>query len=241
MPWCPVCKNEYRDGFTTCSECKVPLVDSLDDIVDESEVIVGNDPSGDYDINTVIDTESYDTDLSNDEYDPPITEEEIYEKIVYAKKVASYQTKKAKYEDVKSSAVVFLGVGGAGTIVGILRIIEAVSNNKSLFSSIAGLVLFVAFLVYGLYAMKKANSLKDEAAKEEAKVDEIKKWLSSNLDKATITAVDSSDSIEENYFSRIALIKTKITTDNSIDVTEIDEIYLDQLIDEYYNELFGEN
>ena len=29
MPWCPVCKNEYREGFTTCAECKVPLVSDL--------------------------------------------------------------------------------------------------------------------------------------------------------------------------------------------------------------------
>lgn len=32
MPWCPVCKNEYREGFTTCAECKVDLVESLEDV-----------------------------------------------------------------------------------------------------------------------------------------------------------------------------------------------------------------
>ncbi len=30
MAFCPVCKNEYRPGFTTCSDCKVALVDSLE-------------------------------------------------------------------------------------------------------------------------------------------------------------------------------------------------------------------
>ena len=29
MPWCPVCKNEYREGIAECAECKVPLVDDL--------------------------------------------------------------------------------------------------------------------------------------------------------------------------------------------------------------------
>ncbi len=29
MPWCPVCKNEYREGITECAECKVPLVNDL--------------------------------------------------------------------------------------------------------------------------------------------------------------------------------------------------------------------
>lgn len=29
MPWCPKCKAEYREGFTECSSCHVPLVDEL--------------------------------------------------------------------------------------------------------------------------------------------------------------------------------------------------------------------
>jgi hypothetical protein len=27
--FCPNCKCEYRDGFTTCSDCNLPLVDEL--------------------------------------------------------------------------------------------------------------------------------------------------------------------------------------------------------------------
>ncbi len=30
MPWCPKCRNEYREGFTVCADCKVPLVETLD-------------------------------------------------------------------------------------------------------------------------------------------------------------------------------------------------------------------
>ena len=29
MPWCPHCKEEYRDGFTVCAECGEKLVDEL--------------------------------------------------------------------------------------------------------------------------------------------------------------------------------------------------------------------
>lgn len=32
MPWCPVCKNEYKEGYTICADCKVPLVESLTDM-----------------------------------------------------------------------------------------------------------------------------------------------------------------------------------------------------------------
>jgi len=27
MPWCPKCGSEYREGFTECAECHIPLVD----------------------------------------------------------------------------------------------------------------------------------------------------------------------------------------------------------------------
>ena len=33
MPWCPVCKNEYRQGVEVCAACKVPLVESLEEEV----------------------------------------------------------------------------------------------------------------------------------------------------------------------------------------------------------------
>jgi hypothetical protein len=29
--WCPACRSEYRDGFTTCSDCGSPLVAKLSD------------------------------------------------------------------------------------------------------------------------------------------------------------------------------------------------------------------
>ena len=31
MPWCPVCKNEYREGIAHCVDCNVALVESLDE------------------------------------------------------------------------------------------------------------------------------------------------------------------------------------------------------------------
>ena len=27
--FCPICRDEYREGFTECAECKVPLVETL--------------------------------------------------------------------------------------------------------------------------------------------------------------------------------------------------------------------
>lgn len=30
MPWCPICRTEYRRGFEQCSDCRVPLVEELE-------------------------------------------------------------------------------------------------------------------------------------------------------------------------------------------------------------------
>lgn len=30
MPWCPLCKAEYREGFAWCSDCEAELADELD-------------------------------------------------------------------------------------------------------------------------------------------------------------------------------------------------------------------
>lgn len=29
MPWCPICKTEYRSGFTHCADCGAELVENL--------------------------------------------------------------------------------------------------------------------------------------------------------------------------------------------------------------------
>lgn len=31
MPWCPKCKNEYREGFTVCADCGSTLVESIEE------------------------------------------------------------------------------------------------------------------------------------------------------------------------------------------------------------------
>ncbi len=40
MPWCPICKNEYREGISECADCKVPLVESLDNIVEDADTLL---------------------------------------------------------------------------------------------------------------------------------------------------------------------------------------------------------
>lgn len=37
MPFCPQCRDEFREGLTVCQECKTALVESLDDEEDQVE------------------------------------------------------------------------------------------------------------------------------------------------------------------------------------------------------------
>lgn len=34
MPWCPKCKNEYREGIRVCADCGTELVDTLNPVID---------------------------------------------------------------------------------------------------------------------------------------------------------------------------------------------------------------
>jgi hypothetical protein len=49
--FCPKCKTEYREGFTQCADCNVPLVDELPpasehvEYIDLVEVLNTNDQS----------------------------------------------------------------------------------------------------------------------------------------------------------------------------------------------------
>ena len=31
MPWCPKCKNEYKEGYTVCADCGSQLVETLEE------------------------------------------------------------------------------------------------------------------------------------------------------------------------------------------------------------------
>ena len=46
MPWCPICKNEYREGIKKCADCGADLVDSLSDIIDKERLcVLGDEPT----------------------------------------------------------------------------------------------------------------------------------------------------------------------------------------------------
>lgn len=46
MPWCPICKNEYREGIKTCADCGAALVETLSDADDKERLcVLGDEPT----------------------------------------------------------------------------------------------------------------------------------------------------------------------------------------------------
>jgi len=62
MSWCPKCKCEYREGFTSCSDCGCELVEVLE--AEKDEEIIEND------------TEAYLISV-NDDFDARIIESKL--------------------------------------------------------------------------------------------------------------------------------------------------------------------
>jgi Putative prokaryotic signal transducing protein len=60
--FCPKCRSEYGEGFTTCSDCNVPLVSELSpesepDFIEYKEVLSTNSPSDRALISSILDAE----------------------------------------------------------------------------------------------------------------------------------------------------------------------------------------
>lgn len=178
MPFCPKCKNEYRKGFTECHECKIPLVESLDE-ADEMQI----KPKRVFDVN---DERSYEF---LDQYKEDDEEEEVSEIVSYSdltfsekqfqkneedddddlevvapiseqmmrqrqiaeaiRKQSSYVDKKQKIEDYKSSGFVLTLVGGVGLVVLVLLYLGIIPGFSGLKSNYMFMgVMLVMFIVF---------------------------------------------------------------------------------------------
>ena len=178
MPFCPKCKNEYRKGFTECHECKIPLVESLDE-ADEMQI----KPKRVFDVN---DERSYEF---LDQYKEDDEEEEVSEIVSYSdltfsekqfqkkeedddddlevvapiseqmmrqrqiaeaiRKQSSYVDKKQKIEDYKSSGCVLTLVGGVGLVALVLLYLGIIPGFSGLKSNYMFMgVMLVMFIVF---------------------------------------------------------------------------------------------
>lgn len=229
MPWCPVCKNEYREGIKLCAECKVELVDQLEDEnaeLEEQEKIAR--------VRAML-AAAADEQADEDE-------EEVPEKIpVYH----AYQNSASKAEDNRTSAYTLLFVGVLGFIlvllvfVGVIPLYQNASTTKYLVCGVMG-AMFILFIVFGVVSMRNSKILLVKAKSEDSLLSELTKWCEENLNAEQIDAGLFDDEMQEEmaeeqkYFKRADKMKAVI----SDKFMNLDEALLEHFVDEYYQGLF---
>ena len=238
MAWCPVCKNEYVEGIKVCADCGAELVDSLDEVKDEEvfedgilgeEMLPYNEASAIYGGMCG----------SNKE---PLTGEAA-EKIVEEmhKKKGTYQSSTDKAEEFKSSAYTLIGVGVVGIVVIILCAagiipLKLAEATKYMAFGVMG-VMFILFVLMGIFSYRSAHKFLRAAEAEERQTVEIMTWCRENLSN---TGIDEKIDFEEDtsdevkYFKRSEQMRTLI----SDKFVNLEDNYLDKLIDDYYQEIF---
>lgn len=150
-----------------------------------------------------------------------------------------YVDAKSRYQEYKSSGIMFLAFAVLFLIFGILNVIGVINIMASTVSLILVFGAVVGFTYVGITSLMKVSSLKEEASAEENVTEDILDYLKSEFPKENVEKIRPIDANaedltnEELYFVRISEIKNYVMSE----YPDKDENYLDALIEDYYNSL----
>ncbi len=150
-----------------------------------------------------------------------------------------YVDAKSRYQEYKSSGIMFLAFAVLFLIFGILNLVGVINIMASTVSLIIVFGAVVGFAYVGITSLMKVSSLKEEASAEENVTEDILDYLKSEFPKEAVEKIlpagaNAEDlTNEELYFVRIAEIKNYVMSE----YPGKDENYLDALIEDYYNSL----
>lgn len=229
MPFCPKCKNEYREGFTHCAECKCELVDSLED-VEASE-------------------DMQEECKADEEPELPFEEESMEQKERPKDGYQSgiYRASAERAEDNKSSAWTLLSVGTIGIIVLVLIMTGIIplyfyGITKYMVYGVL-FAMFILFIVMGAVSLRNSKIFAKKAESESTLSDTMKEWCMNHLqagmlDTSLFGEEEEAASLtpEVKYFKRCEEIK-RLLSDKFMN---LDEGFLDDFVDHIYEELFEE-
>ena len=120
-----------------------------------------------------------------------------------------------------------------GTALGILTV-QLADYMKVMLTVVMG-AMFLVFLVVGIQSLRQYQSLKTQSEKEQDLENEIKKWFSDHYD---ASEWDNFVSDEANlYYERYEKMESMIRSA----YPDLEETFLDHLIEELYADFFEEN
>lgn len=155
---------------------------------------------------------------------------------------ALYENSAERAADNKSSAYMLLIVGGLGLLVVALGIagvlpFRLTGTMKYMTYGIMS-ALFVLFIIMGVISMKSYRFFAKKAESENSLRSTIEKWCLENIKAedidGEISVAESSE--EEKYFKRTSRMKEKI----SKQFLNLDEAFLENFVDEIYDQFFDE-
>jgi len=138
-----------------------------------------------------------------------------------------------RYEDHKSTGILFLAIGAIGAIVTILCWVDILKFPLNGFQLGIMLAMFIAFIGFGIWSLKRASEVLKTVDAENDHVANMRKWIETN--KETFCVSDTAGlSGSEIYFQREQDIHDAILNQ----FPDIDESLLDIFVEETYQELF---
>lgn len=101
-----------------------------------------------------------------------------------------------KYDDYRSSGIVFTFLGVIGIAFAVLNFVEVLTLFGSGFSSGVLFVMFSAFLVLGLISFRKSGDLKEVAEQEKLLTAKVKEWLQEHITEESLHEPVTTDSLD---------------------------------------------
>lgn len=153
-----------------------------------------------------------------------------------------YVSKESKKEETKSTAYSFLLVSVFGFIALILFATGAlpvhVADYMKIMLCIVMGVMLLIFFVIGIVSLRQLKTLGTQAEKENDLSSEIISWFTS-----TYSAKDIDESMDEEVFDQDLYFKRYeiMTRFLSKQYPDLEETFLDHLVEELYGKLFEEN
>ena len=144
-----------------------------------------------------------------------------------------YEDPQKRYEDERSTGILFLSMGSIGILAVILCFLDIFKlplNNFQLFILLA---MFLVFACVGICSFRNASRLAENIPAEENHIEEMRKWILENRDSFCGENPEELTGTEL-YFQHEEEIRRAI----SEKYPETDDALMDVLVEETYHALF---